>query len=275
MSTVIFTFAGRTPNMRLQAPLIRRILDENPDTRWDVWNLARKHLDAIYLQTLASGRIRVINDFWRNRAYDAIYRHYAETCDKDTRFIKCDDDMVFMATDQFGAFATAIKNNPGSVISAMVINNGASTRQDPGLWRGYQNLGIPLLGVHEDPRFAEMCHTYFFEHWRDMLAQPTKLVTTDDWVSINMVGFDHTVIRKMARKLGGPTPTRIAGRTFTHIDTLGDEGAVNMFPRKIQLGFVAAHLGFGPQQLTLAQEDEWRAGYAQIGADYLHPAAVT
>jgi hypothetical protein len=274
MNTVLFTFAGRTPNMRLQAPLMRRILEQHPDTYWDVWNLARKQIDAIYLQSLAGPRINVINTFWRNRAYDAIYRHYADSDYKDTLFVKCDDDIVFMQTDRFGEFVRAIKNNPGSVTSALVINNGASARQDPGLWAGYQTLGIPLLKVHEDARFAETCHTYFFHHWREILDRPTKLVVTDDWISINMVGFDHSVMRKMARKVGGPTPRRIAGRDFTPTDTLGDEGAINLFPRRILTGFTAAHLGFGPQQLTLAQEDEWRAGYAQIGADYLQEMAV-
>jgi hypothetical protein len=269
MNTVIFTFAGRTPNMLLQAPLIRRILDENPDARWDVWNLARNQLDAIYLQSLAGPRIRVINDFWRGRAYEAVYRHYADPDYAGTVFVKADDDILFMQTERYGEFVAAIEANPDTVVSALTINNGASTRAEPGLWRRYKTLGIPLLEVHTDVRFAEMAHGYFFENSAKILAQPVKLVDTEDWVSINMVGFGHAVMAAMAPQLGSPSPSPIAGRDFTATDRLGDEGALNLFPRKILKGFTAAHLGFGPQQPSLDQFDRWRADYARIGANYL------
>jgi hypothetical protein len=266
---VLFCFAGRTPNMRLNVPLVRRILEEHPDTRCDIWNLARNQLDAIYLQTVAGGRIRVLNDFWRNRAYEAVYRHYAQPEYRDCLFAKFDDDVVFMQTERFGDFIGAVKANPGTVVSPLVINNGASTRVEPGLWRGYKALGIPLLEVHTDVRFAEMAHQYFFDHHAEVLGRPVQLINTDDWVSINMIGFDHLVVRRMARRLEGPSPRRIAGRDFTATDRLGDEGAANLFPRKILQGFTVAHLGFGPQEPSVEQFERWRENYARIGANYL------
>jgi hypothetical protein len=269
MPVVLFGFYGRTPNMRLQAPFIHRILAEHPDVRWDVWNLARNQLDAIYLQSLSGPRINVHNKFWRTRSYEAIYRQYAEPEYADCVFVKCDDDIVFLQTDRFNDFLDAVTMNPGAVISALTINNGSSTRHEPGLWRQYKATGIPLLDVHTDVRFADMCHNYFFQNHQRILEQPLKLVNTTDWMSINLIGLDHATMRGMAAMLNTPHPPEIAGRGFGPHDKLGDEGAVNLLPRKILKGFTACHLGFGPQQPTPEQFDGWREQYARLGADYL------
>jgi len=276
MDVVFFGFYGRGPNMALQAPFVRRILEQHPNVRWEIWNLARNQLDAVNLQTLhASPRINVLNDFWRNRAYDAVYYHYAQPEYADTLFVKCDDDIVFIQTERFGEFLDAIAANPGTVISPLIINNGASTRHEPGLWRAYKTLDIELLQVHTDVRFADMCHNYFFTHWQKILATPPKLIKTTDWVSINMIGFDHPAMRALAAPLRRPAPPMIAGREFDPlIHTIGDEGSANLLPRKILKGFTVAHLGFGPQQPSIEQLDTWRAGYATVGADYLQHQLV-
>jgi hypothetical protein len=274
MDVVLFTFAGRQPNMKLQAPLMHRILEEHPNARWDIWNLARTTLDAVYLQTLSGQRVRVFNQFWRARAYEAVYRYYARPRYRDTLFVKCDDDIVFIQTGRFGDFVDAIRGD--TVTSALTINNGASTHAHPALWQHFTTrMRIPLLEVHTHAGFAHLCHVYFHEHWRDMLAEPVQLVDTEDWVSINMIGMTQPTLAALAEQLGTPSPLFIAGRDFQRTDKLGDEGAVNTMPRKILRGFTAAHLGFGPQQPTIEQFDRWRAGYADIAADYLSNKVVT
>ena len=54
---------------------------------------------------------------------------------------------------------------------------------------------------------------------------------------------------------------------------IGDEGAANMLDRMVMRGFTAAHLGFGPQNLTEHQEFEWRQDYDEIAWEYLQGVA--
>ena len=116
-----------------------------------------------------------------------------------------------------------------------------------------------------------MSHTYMFEHWREMVGQPVELIKTRDWLSINTIGYDWRMVRKIARSVGTPSPGDIAGRSFTPSTKIGDEGMVNMLPRLIFQGFLTAHLSFGPQHahLTDAQLSLWRKRYAAIGQQYL------
>jgi len=104
-----------------------------------------------------------------------------------------------------------------------------------------------------------------------MVGQPVKLIKTRDWLSINTIGYDWRMVRKIARRVGTPSPGDIAGRSFTPSTKIGDEGMVNMLQRLIFQGFLTAHLSFGPQHthLTDAQLSLWRKRYAAIGQQYL------
>ena len=100
--------------MELQLPYIRRILAENPDVEYHVWNLARDHDDNFYLKTIAGERIRVFNehygvDPWKR--FNNVYEHYADEAYSDHLFVKLDDDVVFMETDRFAEFVKAVDGN--------------------------------------------------------------------------------------------------------------------------------------------------------------------
>lgn len=269
---VIFCFAGRRQNMELQLPLIRRILAENPDTEYHVWNLARNEDDNRYLRSIEGERITVLNDHYGDPTpwsrFNDIYRHYTNPVYSDCLFVKVDDDVVFLETDRFRDFVDAVDANRGSVLSAKVVNNGACTPTEPGLWLEFLSLGLPLLDVHLSSDYAQMSHTYFFGHSSEMLNQPTKIIPTDDWLSINTIGYDYSTGLEIAAKLGTPSPPHIAGRDW--VDTLlGDEGTVNTLPRLILEGFLTCHLSFGPQCLPF---DDLRKRYAEIAEHYLGAA---
>lgn len=261
--------------MELQMPYLRRILDENPDTELHIWDLSRTPEDHAYIQGITGDRITVMDQFYDGtqpwRHFNKVWRHYAEPEYRDHLFVKVDDDVVFLETDAFGSFITAIDANLGTVVSAKVINNGACTHTEPDLWFGYEALHIPLLDVHMSADYADICHRWFFDHWADTINHAPVLTPTEDWLSINLIGYDWRTGYDIAHRLDRPSPPTIAGRTFTPSNRIGDEGSVNMLPRMIHEGFVAAHLTFGPQErtMTAGQLAEYRKLYADIAEQYL------
>lgn len=269
---ILYTFWGRRENVDLQLPLIRRILSEHPEVQFHAWNLARQHVDYFYIKTIAGDRITVHNQFFRTRphrnGYNMVYQHYTHANYQNAIFVKIDDDVIFLQTGRFDEFIKCIEENPNTVISAQVINNGACARTQP-IWREFEATGDRLLDWHLHRWTAELAHGCFFEHWRDMLTESAELIPTDDWLSINCIGYNYEMGKMISDRLSTTAPREIAGRMFTPRDRVGDEGSVNMSQRAIFTGFTCAHLGFGPQNLTVAQVAQWREQYGNIGTEYL------
>lgn len=268
---IFFMFAGRRGNLEVNLPVIRRILDDNPNVEFHLWNLARIPSDTEYIDSISDERINVCKLSRRAgyRYMSLVWQHYTHPRFANCRFVKIDDDVVFLESERFGSFLDAIEANPDIVVSANTVNNGACTPFNTGLWNGFTDLSIPLLDVHQSNAYAEMSHEYFLEHWPSMLEQRVELAQTEDWLSINLIGMHWPMLCDIAGKIGTPAPEWIAGRRWEPGSIVGDEGAVNMFPRSVARGFVVAHLGFGPQKLTDQQEDDWRGRYAALGKKYL------
>lgn len=275
MKTIAFTFAGRRPNMELQVPLMKRILQLNPDTEWHIWDLAKDPDDSAYLRTIRGERITVRTEFagenpWER--FDDVYRHYTDDQYRGHLFVKLDDDDVFLEAERFATFIAQVDAHRDVVCSAKVINNGACTRTEPALWDRYTKIRprIRLLDVHRSLRYADVCHQYFFDQWADLLEQPLEVIPTEDWLSINAIGYDWAMGCKFAELLGTPSPRHIAGRTFNpYRHRLGDEGMVNTLPRVIVQGFTVCHLTFGPQNIPDATQTDLRKRYAEIAEAYL------
>jgi hypothetical protein len=271
---IVFCFAGRKANLELQLPLIERILADDPDAEFHVWNLTKTPQDDEYVRSISGEGITVRNDFAHLRphlGFNAVWRHYTDDAYADSLFMKIDDDVIFIETERFGDFMDAVDANRDTVISARVINNGACTDLDADLWKLFQELDIPLLDVHQSPEYARASHDHALNSWPEQIGQPLQLVPTEHWLSINVIGFDHHMVCRIADGLGGPSPSHIAGRLFRKRSKLGDEGSVNIRPRKILQGFLAVHLYFGPQaaELTDDELDDLRKRYAQAGEQYL------
>lgn len=270
----MFVFAGRQGNMELQLPCIRRILENHPDTEYHIWNLTHNKTDNDYVRNITGDHITVINDLAAHKGgrgrWNKIFKHYAHPKYQDTLFVKLDDDIVFIETQRFGAFLDAINTHRDAILSANTINNGACTPIEPGLWKEFGHLNIPLLDIHKHNTFADLAHNYFFHHATEMLDQPIELIPTEDWISINMIGYDWPMAQHLAKEVGKvPHPPYIAGRRFPLPWGLGDEGAVNTLPRIILKGFTVGHLSFGKQAITDEQAELWRKRYREIGKRYL------
>lgn len=270
--TIFFMFAGRRGNLEVNLPLIRRILDNNPDVEFHLWNLARVSSDSDYINSISGERIVPCNMFAGRAAFrnlNRVWEHYTNPRFARHRFVKIDDDVVFLETERFGTFLDAIDINPDVVVSANTVNNGACTRLTPELWEGFTDLNIPLLDVHESNAYARMAHEYFLGHWPDLLERPVEMVQTEDWLSINLIGMQWPVLCQIMNRIGSRSPREIAGRFWQPSSRVGDEGAVNMLPRAVMRGFTVSHLGFGPQKLSEQQEEDWRSRYAEVAQKYL------
>lgn len=273
----LFMFAGREGNLRCNLPLIRRILAENPNVRFDLWNLARTVEDGRYLRTLNGGtelrdRFTVINKFAGPRAYrhlNSVWDYYAQPDFREHLFVKIDDDVVFIETEKFGAFVDEVEAHPDHILSAEVINNGACTSFHSELWRQFRELDIPLLDVHESNAYALVAHRFMEDYWQELVRRPTTVTEIETWLSINFIGMNWEMLTQLNRRIGRRAPEFIADRQWLPHHRIGDEGAANLFPRAVMQGFTVGHLGFGPQKLTEEQEDEWREVYAKIGHKYL------
>lgn len=268
---VLYSFWGRRANIELQLPYIRRILAENPDAEFHAFNLARERTDYFYLTQCFPNepRITVHHVYFHTRphwlGYHEVYRHFSAPEYKGAVFIKLDDDIVFIQTERLPDLVKAVRANPGTIISANVINNGACAVHQAGLSERFEAAGIRWLDWHLHAAMAAMAHQHFFQHGPALLKQRPKVIPTEDWLSINMIGYDWPVGVQLAELVGTHSPELIAGRGFRpDVDRLGDEGAANMLPRAILRGCVAAHLTFGPQNVQELDAAAWREGYQRI-----------
>jgi hypothetical protein len=273
--TILFIFAGRRANLELQRPFLDRIVREHPGIFVEIWNCTQNAEDNAYVRASGKGTRRIVvrNDYHGipvGKAWNEIYRHYGQPKYKGCRFIKADDDIVFIQTNNLAHFLDSIDSNPHAVCSAYVINNGASCAADPPLYSQLRQLRTPLLNVHLSPQFAYMSHQYFLDNALDIIERPVQWQPTKEWLSINFIGYDYDMARKFARLLETPSPRVIAGRHFRGRATLGDEGMVNTLPRIIVTGFTVAHLTFGPQERKDPKMfKDLRAHYATWNKEYL------
>lgn len=270
---ILFCFAGRQANLELQISLVRRILDEHPNTYYHIWNLSQTPDDDAYIRGLSGERTVVHNQLHGHatwKAFNEIYKFYAVPAYQGHWFVKMDEDVIFLETAHFGQFVQAL--TPGRVCSADVINNGACTAQDTRLWKVFADLySVPLLDIHESTEFWSVAHNYAIRYWPELIDQGIELLPTQDWLSINLIGYGWEVASTLARRINTASPKMIAGRGFRAWPTLGDEGVINTLPRTIVRGFRAVHLYFGPQRDHLPTErvDKIRAQYADLVHAYL------
>lgn len=272
--TIFFVFAGRKPNIQLALPFYREIAKQGVEVH--IWDLCRDPEDSRYLRSLNEPGITVREEFYNppksSRGQVKVWGHYTRTEYQDCVFIKADDDVVFYETKKLHAFIDAAKTNPDKVVSALTINNGASTALLPEVWRQFETLNIPLLDVHLSPEYAELSHRWFFQNWQTIINQPNTLVEDVTWLSINCIAYTWDMGRIISRRIGTRSPRDIADRVFDpRRHRVGDEGSVNLLPRLIHTGFVAGHLNFGPQERDMDPGllSELRKLYADVGRQYL------
>lgn len=298
---VIFIFAGRRANMEIQMPYLDRILETYPDAVLHLWDLTRDPADARYLDTLEGahgGRVAVLRHLHGGHPIKCFYPHSARrprghprcTCLRhkppyeepykwyaahphysNCTFVKMDDDVLFLETDNFDMLIEPLSEFPNRIISANVINNAVCAKYNTA-WRATANtfaVGDPSLpkndqrwwALHTDPEFAAFSHEGFLRCMGAGLnmAGGSAYIRTrpGEAVSINCIAFTHTTMKRLAGMMS---------------DTLGDEGAVDRCLPWIAREFIAAHLTFGPQDAVLEKTgllERYRNDYWQLSKEYL------
>lgn len=264
---VLFVFAGRKANIELQLEWVDRVLTENNNVDYHIWDLSRRPSDHSYLSKISGGGITVFDQFYGygSDRYNDVWRWYASRSEyQDTIFIKVDDDVVYFDHTKFSDLVDAASAFKGQIVSALTINNGASTPLIEELYGEFHDLNVNLLDVHMSNKFAEMAHSWFFDNYQTLLSREVRPVRIQDWLSINCIGMTWSALCCVAQMIGTNTPSHIAGRDWPSRAVLGDEGACNIMPRIILDGVTAGHLMFGPQQVTGDQADAWRDNYNRL-----------
>jgi hypothetical protein len=126
MKVIAVTPAGRRRYLEV---LAKYILGDEAVTEWHLWDNCRDPADRVYIQSLASPKIKIVslpNSKGDNKSINKFYRTMT---DPNAFYVKLDDDICYLPPGFFGRFAakaTASKTN-AIWFSPVVINNAICT----------------------------------------------------------------------------------------------------------------------------------------------------
>lgn len=122
MKVIAVTPAGRRRYLEV---LAKYILSDEAVTEWHLWDNCRDPVDRVYIQSLASPKIKIVslpNSSGDNRSINKFYRTMT---DPDAFYVKLDDDICYLPPGFFGRFAAKAAASKSNAIwfSPLVINN--------------------------------------------------------------------------------------------------------------------------------------------------------
>jgi hypothetical protein len=223
---VLFVFAGREDRMTLLLKYLKKLLKDGMVDHVHIWNFARKRSDFSWVNGCAD-KIDGITVFslstftilagYEQILYKAAYEYYCRPEFKNTIFIKCDDDIVYLdlTSCSFPDFLNMVKNIDKQrdyfMVSANVLNNGvcAYLQQnrkeliplDVGMFSFPCEHGKPGMALEQywdHGRKSQRLHEYFLANTDRFVemsrqCQPEK-VAEGTRVSINFVGFKQDIL---------------------------------------------------------------------------------
>ena len=125
---VVNTAAGRRRYMQYLVP---PILNADIVDRYDIWVNTRNMVDIEFFKKLAQ-KYPKVNLVWQPdgvvNGIASINAFYRDCCDKDTIYMKLDDDVVWFEPELFEKMVKFRVDNPEYfLVSPLVINNALST----------------------------------------------------------------------------------------------------------------------------------------------------
>lgn len=300
---ILFMFAGREENMRVQMPYLHRILDDNQDAELHLWDLTRRASDATYLRWVSAGcpeslarRIKIMDNLHpghpircaypgrvtRPRGhrpcrclihkppYEKPYEWYAANGQPDTIYVKVDDDVLFLETERFNHLIDPLRLHPNRIISASVVNNAVCAKYLPEMVTArianYFSVGDPRKPTND-------------KRWWELHTMPEFARYMHEWFldeCLLEVDALPTYVRTRPGEAVSINCIAFTQATMKRLapmmnDRLGDEGAVDRLLPWICTSFRAAHLTFGPQDAGMSQSDldKIRLRYEDLGKAYL------
>lgn len=301
---VLFLFAGREENMRVQEPFLDRLLDLYPQMEVHLWDLTRRESDAAYIrEQFLADRVTHVNIMdalhpghpisclypgrprrprgWppctcmkHKPPYEEPYRYYAAKGEPDTIYVKIDDDVLFLETERFDHLIDPLIKHPERIISAMVINNSVSAKYLPDPLRSSIanrfSVGAPDNPKNDHRWWALHTDPEFARYlhaW--FLEEFPEEPSPEAWAEPDYVRTrPGEAISINCIAFTQATMERLAPMMG---DRLGDEGAVDRLLPWVCTTFRAAHLTFGPQDAAMpaGELDRIREAYTDLGRAYL------
>jgi hypothetical protein len=126
MKVIAVTPAGRRRYLEV---LAKYILGDEAVTEWHLWDNCRDPADRVYIQSLASPKIKIVslpNSKGDNKSINKFYRTMT---DPNAFYVKLDDDICYLPPGFFGRFAAKAAASKTNAIwfSPVVINNAICT----------------------------------------------------------------------------------------------------------------------------------------------------
>jgi len=258
---VYFTiFAGRKRYLSILKKHLDILLENNVITEVHLWDYVRNPDDAIYIQELnkENPRYVYIKPTKGMPAWNEYYQFYTNAnYAPDDIVIKCDDDVVYLDTDQMCKFLNEIK--PNGLYYPNIVNNDVCAYvqtkygvhnlvENKDIAADYGNNTVPLTGWGNGwyKRFdkAAAVHKDFLENTQHYRVN----APTFPWkgrISINMFGARFQSLKKyfdMFMRVGANDDEAFFSvNLYKHVP----DASNHIVP------FVnIAHFGFGPQNVA-------------------------
>ena len=210
---VYFTiFAGRKRYLSILKHYLDKLLAANVITEVHLWDYVRDPTDSDYIQSLAAANPQYvyIKPTQNMTGWNEYYKYYSEatTYAPDDIIIKCDDDIVYIDTDQMCRYLNEIKAD--GLYYPNIVNNDvcALMQTNYGVHNLFNDLEISRLYNTTTTPFTEwytMCdkatgvHNMFLkDHTSFRINAPT--FSWSGRISINMFGGRFSLIKEYYRE---------------------------------------------------------------------------
>lgn len=254
MKVIAVTPAGRRRYLEL---LAQYILRDETVAEWHLWDNCRDPADRIYIQSLASPKVKIVslpNSKGDNRSINKFYRTMT---DPDAFYVKLDDDICYLPPGFFGRFAAKAAASKTRAIwfSPVVINNAICTwlLSFHGKVKSSHTLSCQAgCGIGwKNPEFAVLLHRAFLDR-----------LETDRVESLHIPDATMTMGRFSINCLGVFGEDRNAlGDAFCPLD-VDDEEHISAFlpmltkrPGQIIGDEVVAHFSYFTQERVVLDTD--------------------
>ena len=202
-NVILTIFAGRYRYLSILKSYLDRLLEKNILTEIHLWDYARDPSDSVYIQTLERENPKYVykKPIHNMPRWNEYYLYYTNASyAAEDIIIKCDDDVVYIDTDQMCAYINEITQ--GGLYYPNIVNNDVCAYiqtkygvhdlcNDSNIYSNYGKDETPLtawcIGWYMKYECAAAVHSKFLENRKKFnINAPT--ISWNGRISINMFG---------------------------------------------------------------------------------------
>jgi hypothetical protein len=205
-------FAGRERYLSILKKYLDVLLSNNTITEVHLWDYVRNPKDSIYIQKLAQANPKYVymKPYNNNmKFWDEYYQYYANASyNAEDIIIKCDDDVVYIDTEQMNAYINEIK--PNGLYYPNIINNCVCAYiqskynvhkliDKSEIYKNYGNDTAPLTGWRKGmwrscARVSQLHNEFLADKRKFCINAP--VIPWKGRISINMFGAKFALIKE-------------------------------------------------------------------------------